>query len=130
MRFGPMTSVASSSINQGRAVPGGVVGFWPAMSVTFVDNHDTEWGSRDEEHRNGNDDTRHFPDKTVAMAYAYILTHPGIPLRILVTITSIKGIYTRERIDKLIKLQEGTQGTNSHSVVDIQEIAKPGLYAA
>jgi alpha-amylase len=115
-----------SSISQGRAVPGGLVGFWPAMSVTFVDNHDTEW-RRDEEHRKQNDGTRHFQDKTVAMAYAYILTHPGIPC-VFWSHYFDWGTYTRERIDKLIKLRKDT-GLNSRSVVDIKE-AKPGLYAA
>jgi len=51
--------------------PAGVIGWWPAMSVTFVENHDTdkdhpfsdEFGTGDE----------------VLQAYAYILTHPGIP---------------------------------------------------
>ncbi len=115
-----------SSINEGRAVPGGLVGFWPAMSVTFVDNHDTEW-SRDEEHRQQNNGTRHFPDKTVAMAYAYILTHPGIPC-VFWSHYFDWGTYTRERINKLIKLRKD-MGLNSRSVVDIRE-AKPGLYAA
>ncbi|KAH9532111.1 hypothetical protein CY35_19G072200 [Sphagnum magellanicum] len=49
--------------------PPGLIGWWPQRAVTFVDNHDT--GSTQ----------RHwsFPDNKVAMGYAYILTHPGIP---------------------------------------------------
>jgi hypothetical protein len=43
-----------------------------------VDNHDTDY-RREEEHRRCNDGIHHFPDKTVAMAYAYLLTHPRVP---------------------------------------------------
>ncbi len=31
------------SVNGGRVVPGGLIGFWPSRSVTFLDNHDTEY---------------------------------------------------------------------------------------
>ena len=61
------------------------------------------------------------------MAYAYILTHPGIPC-VFWSHYFDWGTYTRERIDKLIKLRKD-MGLNSRSVVDIKE-AKPGLYAA
>jgi alpha-amylase len=47
----------------------GLIGWWPAKAVTFVDNHDT--GS-----------TQHmwpFPADKVMQGYAYILTHPGNP---------------------------------------------------
>jgi alpha-amylase len=115
-----------SSVNQGKAVPGGLIGFWPAMAVTFVDNHDTEW-RRDEEHRRQNDATRHFADKTVAMAYAYVLTHPGIPC-VFWPHYFDWGSYTRDRIDKLIKVRKDN-GLSARSSVDVRE-AKPGLYAA
>jgi hypothetical protein len=64
--------------NSGRVLAGGLIGFWPGMSVTFVDNHDTEW-CREAEHQANYDNTRHFPGSTVEMAYAYTLTHPGVP---------------------------------------------------
>ncbi|HEY7156103.1 MAG TPA: alpha-amylase family glycosyl hydrolase, partial [Gemmataceae bacterium] len=35
--------------HNGRTVPGGLLGFWPSRSVTFLDNHDTEY-RRDYEH--------------------------------------------------------------------------------
>ncbi|KAL6912079.1 hypothetical protein ACP4OV_000884 [Aristida adscensionis] len=47
----------------------GMIGWWPAKAVTFIDNHDT--GS-----------TQHmwpFPSDKVMQGYAYILTHPGNP---------------------------------------------------
>ena len=114
------------SVNGGKVVPGGLIGFWPGMAVTFIDNHDTEW-RRDKEHEQRNDSTRHFPDKTVAMGYAYILTHPGIPC-VFWSHYFDWGPYTRERIDKLIKVRKDN-GIQSHSSVDIKE-AKQGLYAA
>jgi alpha-amylase len=49
--------------------PPGMIGYWPAKAVTFIDNHDTgstqgHWA---------------FPSEHVMQGYAYILTHPGIP---------------------------------------------------
>jgi alpha-amylase len=52
---------------QGKAP--GVIGWWPAKAVTFVDNHDT--GSTQ--------DMWPFPSDKVMQGYAYILTHPGNP---------------------------------------------------
>ncbi len=47
----------------------GLIGHWPAMAVTFLDNHDTEPASHDDPH----------PTDFVAAGYAYLLTHPGKP---------------------------------------------------
>nr|CAA45903.1 alpha-amylase [Oryza sativa Indica Group] len=52
---------------QGKAP--GVIGWWPAKAVTFVDNHDT--GSTQQ--------MWPFPSDKVMQGYAYILTHPGNP---------------------------------------------------
>ncbi|VAI90261.1 unnamed protein product [Triticum turgidum subsp. durum] len=52
---------------QGKAP--GVMGWWPAKAVTFVDNHDT--GSTQA--------LWPFPSDKVMQGYAYILTHPGTP---------------------------------------------------
>ncbi|GJN07780.1 hypothetical protein PR202_ga25641 [Eleusine coracana subsp. coracana] len=52
---------------QGKAP--GVIGWWPAKAVTFVDNHDT--GSTQA--------MWPFPSDKVMQGYAYILTHPGNP---------------------------------------------------
>uniref|UniRef100_A0A0E0LFM7 Alpha-amylase n=1 Tax=Oryza punctata TaxID=4537 RepID=A0A0E0LFM7_ORYPU len=52
---------------QGKAP--GVIGWWPAKAVTFVDNHDT--GSTQQ--------IWPFPSDKVMQGYAYILTHPGNP---------------------------------------------------
>lgn len=114
------------STNGGRTVPGGLIGFWPSRSVTFVDNHDTE-ACRDEEHRHQGNDTRHFAGPTAAMAYAYILTHPGVPC-IFWPHFFDWGAPMRNRIEQLIRLRAKT-GIHARSYVDIRE-ARPGLYAA
>jgi alpha-amylase len=114
------------SVNGGRVVPGGLIGFWPSRSVTFLDNHDTEY-RRDEEHRRQHDNTRHFPGKAVVMGYAYLCTHPGIPC-IFWAHYFDWGDYARQRIDRLIEVRKRA-GIHARSVVDIKE-ARKGLYAA
>ena len=51
------------------ARPAGLLGWVPSRAVTFVDNHDT------------GEPQNHwpFPADRLALGYAYILTHPGIP---------------------------------------------------
>lgn len=55
-------------LDNGGELPG-LIGWWPAQSVTFVDNHDT--GSTQ--------NYWPFPGNKVMQGYAYILTHPGTP---------------------------------------------------
>jgi len=55
----------------GKAI--GAIGWWPEMSVTFIDNHDTGPSP------DGGQDHWPFPSDKVEQGYAYILTHPGIP---------------------------------------------------
>jgi alpha-amylase len=114
------------SVNGGRVVPAGLLGFWPSRSVTFLDNHDTE-PCRDDEHRSHHDGTRHFPGKAVAMGYAYLLTHPGIPCVFWPHYFDWDD-YTRQRIDKLIQVRKRA-GIHARSHVEIKE-AWTGLYAA
>jgi alpha-amylase len=54
--------------------PSGAIGWWPARSVTFIDNHDTG-----PSHPSGGQNHWPFPSDKVMQGYAYILTHPGIP---------------------------------------------------
>ena len=54
--------------------PSGAIGWWPAKSVTFIDNHDTG-----PSHPSGGQNHWPFPGDKVMQGYAYILTHPGIP---------------------------------------------------
>ncbi|OAI50206.1 hypothetical protein AYO44_05915 [Planctomycetaceae bacterium SCGC AG-212-F19] len=114
------------SMNGGRAVPSGLLGYWSSRSVTFLDNHDTEH-RREEEHRRCNDGIHHFPGNTVAMGYAYLLTHPGVPCVYWPHFFDWND-YTRRRIERLIQLRTST-GITARSGVDIYE-ARRGLYAA
>lgn len=114
------------SQNGSRTVPAGLIGFWPAHAVTFVDNHDTEY-RRDHEHECHYDGTRHFPAKTVAMGHAYLLTHPGIPC-VFWSHFFDWDAETRGKIERLIWLRRAL-GIHARSAVDIRE-ARPGLYAA
>jgi alpha-amylase len=114
------------STNGGRVVPGGLLGYWPSRAVTFVDNHDTEY-RRDDEHRSQYNDTRHFAGATVDMAYAYLLTHPGMPC-VFWSHYFDWGPATRKRIDTLIRVRRG-HGIWARSGVEIRE-ARKGLYAA
>lgn len=115
-----------SSMNAGKVVPGGLIGFWPEQAVTFVDNHDTEY-RRDEEHRYQHNDTRHFAGKTVEMAYAYTLTHPGTPC-VFWSHFFDWGEPTTRRLTNLIRLRKRL-GIHAGSSVDIKEATR-GLYAA
>jgi alpha-amylase len=56
------------------SVPG-AIGWWPAMSVTFIDNHDTGPSPGP----GGGQNHWAFPSNKVEQGYAYILTHPGVP---------------------------------------------------
>jgi alpha-amylase len=114
------------SLNCGRVVPGGLLGYWPSRSVTFLDNHDTEY-RRDQENQRHNNDTRHFPGRTVDMGYAYLMTHPGIPC-VFWSHYFDWAQSTRQHIDALIHIRKSA-GIHSSSPVDIRE-ASHGLYAA
>ena len=117
------TALKTTSNN--RAVPAGLIGFWPAMAVTFVDNHDTEW-RRDQEHVNNNT-IRHFSGDNVAMAYAYLMTHPGLPC-VFWSHFFDWGEPTHDRIVQLMQVRR-QHGLNSRSTAQIFE-ARAGLYAA
>lgn len=108
-------------LNDSNNNPAGAIGWWPDMSVTFVDNHDTGPSRSCSEGQNL------WPvhcDK-VMQAYAYILTHPGIPT-----------IYWPHYFDwnlggaiDAITNARRTTGVHSSSQVDIWA-AQGGLYAA
>jgi alpha-amylase len=112
--------------HNGRSVPGGLLGFWPSRSVTFLDNHDTEH-RRDREHEQHGDGTRHFPGNKVQTGYAYTLTHPGTPCVFWAHFFDW-GTPTRRLIETLLKLRKA-HGIHSRSGVEIRE-ARRGLYAA
>lgn len=114
--YGPLRSQ-----NGNRTVPGGLIGMWPSHAVTFLDNHDTEF-RRDGEYGN-----HHFPGNTVAMGYAYLMTHPGVPC-VFWPHYFDWGRDTRQRIDHLIQVRKAA-GIHARSGVEIHE-ARHRLYAA
>jgi alpha-amylase len=114
------------SCNAGKVIPGGLIGFWPKMAVTFVDNHDTEY-RREREHQANYDNTRHFAGTKVETAYAYTLMHPGTPC-VFWSHFFDWGVPTRRAIERLIHVRK-TLGIHSDSHADIR-VAGKGVYAA
>lgn len=98
----------------------GLIGWWPAASITFVENHDT--GSSQ----------RHwpFPEERLAVGYAYILTHPGLPCVFWEHYFSSDeaGQELRATIDALMQLRRkhGITSTSSLTIL----AAETDLYMA
>ncbi|MDD4004324.1 MAG: alpha-amylase C-terminal beta-sheet domain-containing protein [Elusimicrobiaceae bacterium] len=99
--------------------PAGLLGWWPAKTVTFVDNHDT--GSSP----GGGQSHWPFPAQHVMQGYAYILTHPGVPC---VYWPHYFDWDMKDEINRLIKLRRA-QAINAVSPVRILK-AETNLYAA
>jgi alpha-amylase len=87
--------------------PPGLIGLWAEMSVTFIENHDTE-PVRD----GGN---KRFPDDKIMQGYVYILTHPGIPC-VFWRHFFDEGDDRRSRIIKLIALRKAARITSRSGV--------------
>lgn len=101
--------------------PIGAIGWWPQMSVTFVDNHDTGPSP------NGGQDHWPFPSNKIEEGYAYILTHPGIPC-VYWPHYFDWGSNLRNKIKSLISIRK-SQGITATSSVSIQA-ADGSKYAA
>ncbi|HEY1628475.1 MAG TPA: alpha-amylase C-terminal beta-sheet domain-containing protein, partial [Tepidisphaeraceae bacterium] len=99
--------------------PTGAIGYWPAMCVTFVDDHDTA-ADHPTPQPFGN-------GEQVLQAYAYILTHPGVPC-VFWSHFFDWGADTQSKIKALIAVRK-SQGISSGSVVNIVA-ADDGKYAA
>ncbi|KAJ0969825.1 hypothetical protein J5N97_022702 [Dioscorea zingiberensis] len=97
--------------------PPGVMGWWPSRAVTFIENHDT--GSTQGHWP--------FPSSHVMEGYAYILTHPGLPM-VFYDHFYDWGNSMHDQIVKLIEIRK-KQDIHSRSSVRILE-AKSNLYAA
>lgn len=95
-----------------KGAPAGLIGWWPAAAVTFVENHDTAtaWP---------------FPSDKVGAGYAYIMTHPGVPC---VFWTHFFDWGLKNEIAALVKIRRAA-GITSASSVEILR-AEHGLYAA
>ena len=116
-----------SSLNNSGSMAGLVGQFgYAEKAVTFVDNHDTFVGKEA------------FLGNNIPKAYAYILTHPGIPC--VFAPHYYGGSYTKDGvtrnygtgyatdINKLMAIRK-TTGINAYSNVTIDR-AEAGLYAA
>ncbi len=100
--------------------PTGAIGYWPAMCVTFLDDHDTA-----ADHP--------YPDPfgdgdQVLQGYAYIMTHPGLPCVFWVHYFDY-GLATQQMIQQLISIRK-TAGLNSGSIVNIIAADDNEKYAA
>lgn len=99
--------------------PPGVIGTRPEMSVTFIENHDTE------PVRDGG--SKRFPDDRIMQGYVYILTHPGIPC-VFWRHFFDQGEQQKSQIVRLIALRKQA-GITSRSRVFIEPDTN-GKYAA
>lgn len=101
--------------------PSGLIGWWPARAVTFVDNHDTGPSS------GGNGGQNHwpFPSDKVMQGYAYILTHPGFPC---VYWCHYYDWGLHDKIRDLVRIRK-SYGITASSSVAIQ-VADSSKYAA
>lgn len=101
--------------------PSGLLGWWPANAVTFLDNHDTgpSPGGKLK------DKAWPFPSDKLAAGYAYLLTHPGVPC---VYWPHFFDWGLKGEISKLISIRRAA-GIVSTSPVTIAR-AEQGLYAA
>ncbi len=59
--------------------PAGLIGAWPGRAVTFVDNHDTGPGKVCDYQNSTGQAQLALDCAHLGQAYAYILSHPGIP---------------------------------------------------
>ncbi len=101
--------------------PAGVIGVLPAMEITFVDNHDTGPGENCSAGKNENP----VPCGDVMQGYAYILTHPGIPM---LYYPHVYDWNLRSQILPLVTARRSA-GITSTSAVSVKS-AVSGLYAA
>jgi Alpha-amylase C-terminal beta-sheet domain/Starch-binding module 26/Secretion system C-terminal sorting domain/Chitobiase/beta-hexosaminidase C-terminal domain len=93
----------------------GLIGWSPCKSVTFIDNHDT--GSTQNHWP--------FPSDKVMQGYAYIMTHPGIPM---IFWDHYFDWGLKSQIDALTAVRKD-MGLTCASQLVINE-ARGGLYAA
>ena len=113
-------SVGTNTVN-------GLIGWWSHAAITFVDNHDTGWSSGASQ--------SHWPlpcpvngDLTsVKAAYAFILTHPGIP-NVYWSDWKDRGSDLTTVIETLIKIRRSNNVLRGSDVTVAK--AENGLYAA
>ncbi len=96
--------------------PSGLISWSPANSTTFIENHDTP---------RYDTDNNVLTSNNVGMAYAYLLTHPGVPT---IYWPHWNDWGVKEEISTLIKIRK-SNGLHSQSIVSIQQ-ATANVYAA
>jgi alpha-amylase len=103
---------------------------WKQRAVTFVENHDTGYRTREDGRPEPGHESDSFANHSeVEQAYAYILTHPGVPC-VYWKHYFDWGPGLREKIRALINARK-VAGVHSGSVVAPQESARRrGIYAA
>lgn len=102
--------------------PSGLIGWWPAKAVTFVENHDTS--PRDPNFiANASDEYK----KQRTIGYAYILTHPGVPCVFWPHLFDWGDAY-KGKILKLVEIRKNA-GITATSPVEILR-AEDNLYVA
>ncbi|MBI5243864.1 MAG: alpha-amylase [Elusimicrobia bacterium] len=101
--------------------PSGLIGWWPAKAVTFLDNHDTGASSGG----SGGQNAWPFPGDKILQGYAYIMTHPGVPCLYWPHFYDW-GIH--DQLNALIQARKAA-GVNATSSVSIQA-ADTSKYAA
>jgi len=101
-------------------MPSGLIGWWPANAVTFIDNHDTAARQGSLGHRSWP-----FPSSQLIQGYAYILTHPGIPCIFW------PHLFDSGLKDEIIKLIQIRKKYNLNSTSNVYIItATTNLYVA
>ena len=123
-KFNLMNAIESEryEILNDNGKPSGLIGWWPAKSVTFVENHDT---SPRDPNFIANASSEYKTQRL--MGYAYILTHPGVPCVFWPHFFDWGKDY-QNAIIELIKLRKKA-GISSISTVKIWA-AQNELYAA
>jgi alpha-amylase len=90
--------------------PAGAIGWWPAKSIAFLDNHDTGPSNP-----SGGQNLWPFPSDKILQGYAYILTHPGTPTVYWVHYFDW-GTTNQSEIKKMIQIRKAKAITNTSAV--------------
>lgn len=109
---GAVKNSAYYNLKDGAGKASGLIGWWPSMAVTFIDNHDTGMSP------GGGQNHDPFPSDKLMEGYAYILTHPGIPCVYWPHYFDL-GSAMQTEIKNLIQLRKamGLKSTSTLSIV-------------
>lgn len=108
-----------SYLRDGNGKASGLIGWWANKAVTMLDNHDTG--------PTPNQGYWVFPGQHLEKGYAYILTHPGVPMVFWDHLFD-SGNQVKNTIKSLIAIRK-RNGLKSNSALNIV-VAQQNLYAA